>query len=219
MLTLLANTASGRRYCDGVSRRNFIKIGALGMGGLALPQLLSAEAASGLRRSHKAVIMIYLPGGPPHQDTFDLKLDAPSEIRGEFRPIATNVPGIQICEHLPRIARITDKLAIIRSVSDAVDDHSDFMCMTGRRKQNQPPGGWPTFGAVASKILGPTDPGVPPFIGLEPRMQHRPYNAATPGFLGVGHNSFRPAGEGKADMVLHGVTLERLADRKTLLAS
>src|SRR5215510_4351602 len=155
MLTLLANTASGRRYCDGVSRRNFIKIGALGMGGLALPQLLSAEAASGLRRSHKAVIMIYLPGGPPHQDTFDLKLDAPSEIRGEFRPIPTNVPGLQICEHLPLTAKICDKLAVIRSISDAVDDHSDFMCMTGRRKRNQPPGGWPSFGAVVSKVLGP----------------------------------------------------------------
>src|SRR5688572_1717107 len=217
MLSVLANGSRSRRFCDGVSRRNFIKIGALGMGGLALPQVVHAEAACGIRKSHKAVIMIYLPGGPPHQDTFDLKLDAPSEIRGEFRPIATNVSGIQICEHLPRIARITDKLAIVRSISDAIDDHSDFMCMTGRRKQNQPPGGWPTFGAVASKVLGAVDPGVPAFIGLEPRMQHRPYNAATPGFLGVGHNSFRPAGEGKADMVLNGVTLDRLADRKTLL--
>ena len=80
------------------------------------------------------------------EQTFDLKLDAPSEIRGEFRPISTSVPGIQICEHLPLIARVTDKLAIIRSISDAIDDHSDFMCMTGRRKQNQPQGGWPTFG-------------------------------------------------------------------------
>src|SRR5213594_1392752 len=115
MLSLFANAPNARRFCDGVSRRNFIRIGALGMGGLALPQLLKAEAASVIRRSHKAVIMIYLPGGPPHQDTFDLTLDAPSEIRGEFRPISTNVPGIQICEHLPLIARITDKLAIIRS--------------------------------------------------------------------------------------------------------
>src|SRR4026209_920947 len=154
MPTVFAKAASFRRYCDGVSRRNFIKIGALGMGGLAWPELLKAEAASGIRKSHKAEIMIYLPRGPPHQDTFDLKLDAPSEIRGEFRPIPTNVPGIQICEHLPRIAGITDKLTIIRSISDAVDDHSDFMCMTGRRKQSQPPGGWPTFGATVSKVLG-----------------------------------------------------------------
>ena len=219
MLKVLANAASSRRYCDGVSRRNFIKIGALGMGGLALPQLLKAEAASGLRRSHKAVIMIYLPGGPPHQDTFDLKLDAPSEIRGEFRPISTNVPGIQICELLPKIARITDKLAIIRSISDAIDDHSDFMCMTGRRKQNQPAGGWPTFGATVSKVLGAANRAMPAFVGLEPKMQHRPYNASSAGFLGTAHNSFRPEAEGKADMVLNGITVDRLSDRRTLLAS
>src|SRR5213080_3724405 len=145
MLTVFAKRASSRRYCDGISRRNFIKIGALGMGGLALPRLLKAEAASGLRRSNKSVIMVYLPGGPPHQDTFDLKLDAPSEIRGEFKPIPTNVPGLQICEHLPRLSRMMDKFALIRSISDGVDEHSDFMCMTGRHKNKQPAGGWPTF--------------------------------------------------------------------------
>src|SRR5687768_3939317 len=204
MLTIYGNRS---RFCDGVSRRNFLKIGALGLGGLALPQILQAESVAG-RRSRKAVIMIYLPGGPPHQDTFDLKMDAPSEIRGEFRPISTNVPGIQICEHLPLIARITDKLTIIRSISDAIDDHSDFMCMTGRRKQNRPAGGCPTFGAIVSKVLGPTGPAVPAFVGLEPRMKHRPYNAASPGFIGSAHNSFRPEAEGKADMVLNGITVD-----------
>ncbi len=219
MLTIPATSFRGSRFCDGVSRRNFIKIGALGMGGLALPQILQAELASGIRRSQKAVIMIYLPGGPPHQDTFDLKLDAPSEIRGEFRPIPTNLPGLQICEHLPLTAKICDKLAVIRSISDAIDDHSDFMCMTGRRKQNQPPGGWPSFGAVVSKVLGSTRSGVPAFMGLEPRMQHRPYNAATPGFLGAANNAFRPEAEGKSDMVLNGISVDRLADRRQLLAS
>src|SRR5215510_6502045 len=120
MLTIYG---SKQRFCDGISRRNFLKIGALGLGGLSLPQLLQAEAQSGVRRSHKAVIMIFLPGGPSHQDMFDLKMDAPLEIRGEFKPIPTNVPGIQICEHLPRLARMTDKLAIVRSISDAVDEH------------------------------------------------------------------------------------------------
>jgi len=218
MLTVYANAPRSSRFCDGVSRRNFLRIGALGLGGLALPQLLEAESKSGIGKSHKAVIMIYLPGGPPHQDTFDLKTDAPSEIRGEFQPIKTNVPGIEICEHLPRIARICDKLAIIRSMADAVDDHSDFMCQTGRRKQAQPPGGWPTFGSAVSKLLGPLDRAVPPFVGLEPKMQHRPYNAATPGFLGPANNSFKPQGEGKADMTLNGITVERLADRRALLA-
>jgi len=206
------------RYCDGVSRRNFLKIGALGLGGLALPQVLRAEAESGIRKSQKAVIMIYLPGGPPHQDMFDLKMDAPLEIRGEFQPIPTNVPGIQISEHLPRLARITDKLAIIRSISDAVDDHSDFHCLTGRSKRNQPPGGWPSFGSTISKVLGPSDRAIPPYIGLEPRMQHHPYNDAGPGFIGAGHRSFRPEGSGKDDMTLNGVTLDRLADRRALLA-
>ena len=207
------------RFCDGISRRNFLKIGALGLGGLALPQLLEVEARAGIRRSHKAVIMIYLPGGPPHQDMFEIKVDAPMEIRGEFKPIPTNVPGIQICEHLPLMAKMMDKLAVVRSVVGARDDHSDFQCMTGRLSREQPPGGWPSFGAVISKLQGPTDLSVPPFVGLEPKMQHRPYNAATPGFLGAARGSFRPGGEGKTDMVLNGVTLERLEDRRTLLSS
>jgi hypothetical protein len=93
------------------------------------------------------------------------------------------------------------------------------MCMTGRRKQNQPPGGWPSFGAVVSKVLGSTRSGIPAFMGLEPRMQHRPYNAANPGFLGAANNAFRPEAEGKSDMVLNGITVDRLADRRQLLAS
>src|SRR6476661_4287505 len=101
MLSIGSRGSAGKSgFCDGVSRRDFLRIGALGMGGLALPQLLRAEAQNGIKRSHKAVIMIYLPGGPSHQDTFDLKPDAPSEVRGEFEPIKTNVPGIEICELL-----------------------------------------------------------------------------------------------------------------------
>jgi len=206
------------RFCDGVSRRNFLKIGALGLGGLALPQLLRAEAQSGAGKSHRAVIMIYLPGGPPHQDTFDLKLDAPSEIRGEFKPIKTNVPGIQICEHLPRMAAMMDKLTVIRSVVGMIDEHTDFHCMTGHLSRNQPPGGWPSFGSVVSKLQGSVSPAVPAYIGLEPRMQHRPYNAAASGFVGVAHRSFHPEGEGKSDMILNGITMDRLGDRKSLLA-
>src|SRR5688572_11085078 len=137
MLTIYGKDA---RFCDGVSRRGFLKVGGLGLGALALSDLLRAAAMSGSRQKQKAIIMVFLPGGPPHQDTFDLKLNAPSEIRGEFKPISTSVPGLQICEHLPRLARIMDKFALIRSISDAVDEHSDFMCMTGRRKNNQPSG-------------------------------------------------------------------------------
>lgn len=211
--------SSGSLFCDGISRRNFLKIGALGLGGLTLPQLLRAENASGIRKSHKAIIMIYLPGGPPHQDMYDIKIDAPSEIRGEFRPISTSVPGIQICEHLPKMAAMMDKLAPIRSIVGGVDEHTDFMCLTGHESRNQPPGGWPSIGSVISKVCGPTDPSVPPFVGLEPRMQHKPYNASTPGFLGVAHRSFRPEGESKNDMILNGVTLDRLSDRRALLGA
>src|SRR6266571_4822332 len=207
------------RFCDGISRRNFLKIGALGLGGLALPQLLQAETQAGIGKSHKAIIMIYLPGGPPHQDMFDLKLDAPSEIRGEFKPIKTNVPGIQICEHLPRMAAMMDKLVPIRSIVGMIDEHTDFHCMTGHISRNQPPGGWPSFGSVISKLQGATDPAIPAYIGLEPKMQHRPYNAASSGFLGVAHRSFHPEGDAKTDMTLNGITLDRLADRKSLLTS
>ena len=93
MLTIYSGRSRATGYCDGVSRRNFLKIGALGLGGLTLPQVLRAQAASGNKPArHKAVIMIFLPGGPSHQDMFDLKMSAPQEIRGEFKPIKTAVP-------------------------------------------------------------------------------------------------------------------------------
>ena len=120
MLTLFSQR-SGGSFCDGLSRRSFLRLGGLGLGGLTLPQLLRAEAAQGAGKSQKALILVYLPGGPPHQDMFDLKMDAPSEIRGEFSPIRTNVPGIQICEHLPRMAKMADKFAFVRSVVGAKD--------------------------------------------------------------------------------------------------
>src|SRR6185436_13604683 len=164
MLTILAPSPRRSGFCDGVSRRNFLKIGALGLGGLALPQLLAAEAASGIRRSHKAVIMIFLPGGPSHQDMFDLKSDAPREVRGEFKPMATNVPGIQICEHLPMLSRIADKYTIIRSMVGAEDRHDAVQCLTGRLSRNAPPGGWPCLGSVISKLEGPVERTTPPFI-------------------------------------------------------
>ena len=216
MLTILGSSS---RFCDGISRRNFLKIGALGMGGLSLSQLLRAEAQSGVRRSHKAVIMIFLPGGPSHQDMFDLKMDAPSEIRGEFRPISTSVPGIQICEHLPLLAKLIDKTILIRSVVGALDDHNAFQCQTGRVARNQPPGGWPSLGSVMSYLQGPVNKSVPPFVGLAPKMgEMRWADAGQPGFLGVGHAPFKPSGAGKDDMVLNGVTLDRLADRRSLLS-
>lgn len=220
MLTIRAS-AGCKEFCDGVSRRNFLKIGALGMGGLTLPQLLRAEAQQGIQRSHKAVIMIFLPGGPSHQDIFDLKPDAPSEFRGEFRPIDTNVSGIQICEHLPRIAGMMDKCAIIRSIVGASGNHDAVQCLTGRAPGGaQPAGGWPSLGSTLSKLQGPVNPYTPPFVSLTQKCDHAPWgDPGSPGFLGVAHAPFRPTGTGRQDMVLNGVTLDRLADRRQLLGA
>ncbi len=210
-----------RRLCTGVTRRELLTIGALGFGGLALPDLLRAESEQGLRQSKKAIIMIYLCGAPPHQDMFDLKMEAPAEVRGEFQPISTNVPGTQICEHLPRLARIMDKLVPIRSVYGSPNgSHDSFICYTGRSFIQQPPGGWPSVGSTVSKLLGPSNSAIPPFVGLSPRAGHPPYGSpGHPGFLGSAHSAFRPNGEGQADLTLNGINAERLADRRQLLSS
>ena len=137
--------------------------------------------------------MVFLPGGPSHQDMFDLKPDAPSEMRGEFKPIKTNVPGIEICEHLPKLARLMDKCTLIRSMADCDGSHDAFQCLTGRNSKRQPPGGWPSMGSVVSRLNGQTDPAGPSFVGLAPKMGHMPWaRTGDPGFLGVAHAPFQP---------------------------
>ena len=126
MLTLFGGGEN--RFCDGVSRRGFLRVGGLAFGGLTLADILRAEEQSG-RRSQKSVIMIYLPGGPPHQDMFDLKMDAPSNIRGEFRPMPTNVSGIQICELFPSLARQMDRLVVLRSIVGSDGRHDSHLCL------------------------------------------------------------------------------------------
>src|SRR5438128_416377 len=131
-----------------LSRRAFLKIGALGAGGLTLPQLLKAEASAGIPSSRKSVILIYLVGGPPHQDMFDLKPDAPKEIAGPWRPVATNVTGVKICEAFPRLARLMDKLVVMRSLVGNQSDHDAIQVFNGHHPRNRPPsGGWPQFGS------------------------------------------------------------------------
>ena len=222
MLSILSERPAS--YCDGHSRRHFLKVGGLAMGGLALPQILEAQSAassSPSTRSHKAVIMIYLSGGPSHQDMYDLKMKAPAEIRGSFRPIPTNVPGIEICEHMPRLAKMMDKFTIIRSLYGSPDQHNSDMCMSGypkgpRGKQD----GHPSLGSVVSKLQGPIDPAVPPSIGLTIKTGHLPYsNPGDPGFLGRAHAPLLPDGPEMTEMRLHGVTLDRLRDRRSLLDS
>jgi hypothetical protein len=217
MLTILGQP---HRFCDRISRRAFLRIGSLALGGLFLPQLLRAEARAGIKGSRKAVIMIFLSGGPPHQDMVDLKPDAPVEVRGEFKPIRTNVTGIDICEHLPGLAAMMDRFTIIRSLVGSEGHHAAFQCMTGRTHQRQPAGGWPSLGSTVSKVQGPAHPSVPPFVGLSPPMKTSTWaDAGQPGFLGLAHAPFKPNADGLADMVLKGISLERLGDRKALLAS
>jgi hypothetical protein len=222
MLMIVGPRQNG--FCDRLDRRSFLQIGglALGSASLSLPQLLRAEQAASNKGQqptrHKAVINIFLSGGPPHQDLVDLKPDAPSEIRGEFLPIPTNVPGTQICELLPKLAAMTDKLAIIRSLVGSDGRHAAFQCQTGRRFNNQIAGGWPSMGSHVSKLQGAVDPAVPPFVGLAPKMITSTWaDPGQPGFLGPSHAPFLPNAEGKKDMVLNGVDSDRFGTRKSLL--
>jgi len=219
MLNLL-HPRSVSPLCNGLRRREFLQIGSLALGGLTLSQLLAAEAQAGTQRSHKSVIMVYLVGGPPHQDMWDLKPDAPSEIAGPMRPTNTNVPGLEICDLFPQLAQRADKLAIIRSIVDAQAGHDAHQCFTGRRPGPRvPAGGWPQFGSVVSKLQGPVHPSVPAFGSLCYTCTHGPYNEPGPGFLGVGQAAFQSLGDSRQDMVLQGIDSSRLHDRRGLLSS
>jgi hypothetical protein len=202
------------------SRRAFLRIGALGLGGLTLPQLLRAESSAGVRSSQKSVILIYLVGGPPHQDMFDLKPQAPKEIAGPWKPTATNVPGVQICEAFPRLAKMMDQLVVVRSLVGNQADHDATQVFNGHNpRKPTASGGWPQFGSTVAKIQGGAGRVTPPFVSLCYPCTHGPYNEPGPGFLGAPFAPFRPTGPARDDMVLRGVSVERLADRKTLLRS
>ncbi len=218
---MLKIMGDGQRLCDGMTRREAIRMGALGVGGLSLPNLLAAEEKAGIKKSNKAIIMVYMVGAPPHQDMYDLKMDAPAEIRGDFRPIKTNVKGIEICEHLPRMAKMMDKFTPLRSVYGSPNGaHDSYICYTGRKKPGEIRGGWPSVGSMVSKVLGPREPAIPAFVGLAPDAGHPPYGSpGLPGFLGTAHAAFRPSGQVGKDMVLKGINATRLGDRRKLLQS
>jgi uncharacterized protein (DUF1501 family) len=204
-----------QEFCDGLSRRSFLRIGALGAG-LTLADLLRGRAraaAAGRPTSNKSAIMVYLPGGPSHLDTYDPKPNAPREFRGEFKPINTNVPGIQICELLPEQARMFDRLAVIRSVI-SVNEHSDSLVMTGYSNRENLTANHPSFGSVVSRVRGDTG-NVPPFVSLRGLTR-----GTEPGFLGMAHRPFNPSGPGVQDLRLaSGMTMDRVAERRTLLTS
>jgi hypothetical protein len=229
MLTIFGKPSRQGGFCDGVTRRDFLTIGGSLLGGLTLPQLLKAEAQASTGSAqtgsaHKGIINVFLPGGPPHIDMWDLKPDAPREIRGEFNPIRTNVPGINICEHFPRIAAMMDKFAIVRTLADCDGRHDCYQCMTGRKKSEQQASYWPMMGSWVSRLQGNAEPSIPANLSLmyatgESRWGD-PYGG---GFLGMAHNPFQLLGGSRnlasSNMTLNGVTLNRLQDRVNLLRS
>jgi hypothetical protein len=180
-----------------ISRREFVRAGALCFGGLALaefslPSLLRAEAAAGIRSSRKAVIFVHLDGGPPHMDMIDPKPDAPAEIRGEFGSVGTKIPGLHIGELLPRLAKLADKFAFVRSLVGSVGAHDAFQCQSGFGvKDLESIGGRPALGSVVSKVRGSTADSAPAYVDM---MQGRAFvrNSCRPGFLGPAYQPFRP---------------------------
>ena len=198
-----------------LSRRGFLSVG--GFGALSMPHILQAQKQSG--KSHKAVINIFLGGGRPHHDMWDIKRDAPDEIRGEFKAIDTAVPGIQIGESFPKIASMMDKFVAIRSVIGSAGGHDGYQCMSGWGRNQKIVGvGYPSIGSVASKIQGPVDVSVPATIGLAAKTQHSPWSeSGSEGYLGISHRPFKPNGEMMSDLTLNGISKDRLQARKQLL--
>jgi hypothetical protein len=204
-----------QQFCDGITRRGFLKIGAFGAG-LTLADMLRLRALGANQSTPsgkaKSAIMIYLPGGPSHMDMYDLKPEAPAEFRGEFKPIDTNVSGVQICEHFPMQAKMWDKLACVRSII-SVDEHSDSLVMTGYSQNSNKGVGHPSFGSVVSKLRSDSTNPTPPFISLRGMS-----TGTEPGYLGVAHRPFTPGGEGLQNLKLAtGVDEKRLESRKALL--
>ncbi len=211
-----------RTFCDGNTRRDFLKIGALAtgslaFGGLTLGDIYRAEAATSAdggstdNTGKKSIINIFLGGGPSHLDMFDLKPNAPPEIRGEFVPTTTNVSGIEINSLFDRLSKHADKFAIIRSLTGIRDEHAPNQPETGFGEPDmKSAGGRPSLGSVISKLHGTTNGSVPRFVDLSGHTKH--------GFLGSVYHAFKPEGNGRENLKLRGdVTLDRLNDRTKLL--
>ena len=239
MLNLLA-VNRGIRFCDGLSRREALQIGALGTLGVSLPALLRKQAlasntAGGTFGRAKRVILLFMWGGPAHQDTWDLKPHGPEASRGEFLPIATNVSGVHISEHFPLIARHADKLAIIRSVGQEDNNHSTgaHASLTGRRHELKAESfgaretDFPHIGSVLAR-LRPNERGLPTFVAL-PEIIATTNGAVTPGqgggFLGKKFDPFqinehpdRPDFKIDSLRLPGDIATPRMIERRSLLA-
>lgn len=205
---------------DGLDRRELLQMGAATLCGLTQADFLRADARSALDPTYRkrAIVNVWLAGGASHLDTFDMKPEAPAEFRGEFKPIATRIPGVQICEHLPRLAERMNRMALIRSLMGTVDSHDGAMCATG-----YPPGsmknvgGRPNIGSVVAKILGPTNGNVPTAVAMI--SAYNPSEQAyfrSAGFLGRSFDCYTPDSEdGRANLKARNIT----QDRRELLSS
>lgn len=222
----------GRKFklCDGLTRRGFLKIGSLGLGGLTLPGILKIRQAQGSsRRRDTAVILYWMAGGPSHIDTYDMKPNAPAEVRGPFRAAPTRIPGLSLCELLPGHARVADKLAIIRSLHHANANHFDaaHWVQTGYHVPNIMGRGqhFPAQGAVTSHLRGPNRPGMPAYVCLPEAYSPTLGFYQQASYLGAQHNPVDGGGEpGYRGRILQpqifptqDLSLPRVADRRELL--
>jgi len=201
------------RYCDGVNRREFLRLGALGLGGLTLADLLRHEARAQDAARPKSVIYIVLGGGPSHIDMWDLKPNAPDEYRGPFQPIATRLPGVQICEHMPLQAGIMDQLALLRGIRSVENDHFLSEVYAGLPRTA---GRRPAFGSVVSRLAG-NHSAMPTYVSLD-RPSTDEFEYEKPFYAGSGHAPFRPFGDALQDLT-PVADLERLQQRRQLLAA
>jgi hypothetical protein len=191
-------------YCDGFRRRDFLKVGVLGTAGLSLSGYLRMASAGEVGKgTATSAIFINLGGGPSHMDTFDLKPNSPKEVRGEFNPIETNVPGVEICEHLPKLARCADKFAILRGVSHSLAAHEFGTKYMNTGNRPIPSLEFPGYGAVVSKEL-PAAPDIPPFVAI-------PNTPQVAGYLGVKYAPFSTTStpRGGVPFSVRGITLGR----------
>ncbi len=237
---MLNLTGPGTKLCDGIERRSFLKLGGLSLAGLTLPQLLAGEAQASRQRSRssrrrraRSCLLIFLEGGPSHIDLWDMKPDAPEEIRGIFQPIDTSVPGVRVCDQLPMLSRQMHHLCQVRSVTHRVSDHNagTYYALTGRTPFNGSqlivedlPSNFPPYGSVIAK-LRPTGRPLPDFIHLPEIMSNRGVNIAgqSKSFLGSAFEPFVTGDPTVPNYQVPGlnttgeVQLQNLSRRNTLL--
>lgn len=201
------------RSCDGISRRNVLRVGSLAAIGLSLPAFLKANAAAATGSGKDvSCILLWLQGGISHIDSFDPKPEAPVEVRGEFATIPTNVPGISVCDPLPRLARQQDKFSILRSLNPKNGSHgvADAYMMTGH--PFNPSITYPAFGAVVSKERGDRN-SMPPYVQVGTAIDQR-FGGGVAGFLGDQYNPFvLPGDASNANFTVRDVSLTRGLDR------